>query len=243
MTSGIYKLSFGPKVYIGRSLNIEQRYRGHLSDIKAGKSSKKLINALAEYGEPKLEILCEEPDLTKQKTLEIEYIRNYNSYMDGLNSTIGGEDVMYGELNNACKYTNEQLKEVLTYLANKPHLLIEEISEITGVSRKTVAEVSAGAKHLWLKQDYPELHEKMLGNKHIRKEHSLSNLTDKFRFKPLLETLPVLISPEGLEYSISGSISEFARTHGLQLGNLSSVINGRRKSHKGWKLKESRVES
>ena len=231
-------------VYIGRSLNIEQRYRGHLSDLRSGKSSKKLIEAYNKYGPPKLDIICEETDLEKQKLLEVEYIRDYNSYIEGLNSTLGGEDILCGELNNACKYTNAQLGTVLQYLANNPSMTLEEVSSITGVNKNTIAGVSAGTMHLWLKQEYSDLHSKMLGNKHIRREHSLANLTDEFRFKPLLNVLPTLVSPDGIEYNIVGSISEFARNNNLHLGNLSSVINGRRKSHKGWKLKESsRVES
>lgn len=239
MTSGVYKLSFGTLVYIGRSSNIEQRYRAHVSDIQLGKSSSKLCSAYVQYGLPKLEILHVEEDFAKQKELEVYYIRHFNSYVNGLNSTEGGEDILYGELNHACKYTNNQLMEVLRLLANNPEMLLKDISSISGVHMNTVREVSAGTKHLWLSLEYPDLYAKHIANKPNRKSRSLANLTDKFRFKSKLEVLPTLISPSGEEVNIDTSISEFARKHGLQVGNLSSVLNGSRKTHKGWKLKST----
>jgi hypothetical protein len=241
MTAGVYKLIFGTEVYIGRSSNIEQRYKGHISDISLKKSSKKLINAYQKYGRPKLEILEEEVSLDRQKVLEVEYIENLDTFNNGLNSTLGGEDILYGELNAACKYTNSQIYSVLHELAYSLNKPLEDISIETGVGINTVKEISAGTKHLWLASEYPEEYTLLLSNKPYRKERSLANLTDKFRFKPKLAEYPKVLSPSKEVFSIDGSLSAFAKEHGLQIGNLSSVINGRRKSHKGWELYKGEI--
>lgn len=236
MTSGIYKLTFGDKIYIGRSSNIEHRLTAHISEIKLEKSSKKLIAAYKEHGLPSIEILVNESNLAKQKELEIEFINKFNSVIDGLNTTYGGEDILYGELNPSSKHTNIQIYEVLKYLSYSKDMTLLQISEITGVSLSVVRGISAGNRHLWLSVEYPIEYATMVENKEYRAKRSLSNLTDKHRFKSNLDKYPKLISPIGEIIEIEGSLSNFATSNNLQIGNLSSVLHGRRKSHKGWKL-------
>lgn len=63
MTCGIYLLRFTglDKVYIGQSLNIEQRYRKHLQFLRNQdtKANYRMKAAYLLYGAPQLEILCE----------------------------------------------------------------------------------------------------------------------------------------------------------------------------------------
>jgi group I intron endonuclease len=48
----------------------------------------------------------------------------------------------------------------------------------------------------------------------------------------------ILVSPDGLLFEcLDGGLNEFAKRHGLQAGNLSMLILGKRKSHKGWIIK------
>jgi hypothetical protein len=236
MTSGVYKLTFGDKVYIGRSSNIEHRFTAHISDIKLEKSSKKLINAYKEHGLPFLEIIINEPDLAKQKELEIEFINKFNSVTEGLNTTYGGEDILYGELNVNSKHTNLQIYEVLKHLAYSKDMTLLQISENTKVTLPVVRDISAGKSHIWLSIEYPLEYSIMVENKEYRIKRKLLNLTDKHRFKSNLDNYPKLISPTGQIVEIQGSLSSFANLNNLQIANLSSVLHGKRKSHKGWKL-------
>lgn len=236
MTSGVYKLTFGNKTYIGRSQNIEQRFRSHISDMKNGKSSKKLLKAYLEYGEPELVIIEEETDLKKQKALEISYIKECDTLTNGLNTTEGGEDITYGELNSASKYSNKQIYEVLKLLAYSKEMTLLEISEKCDVSINVVKDISAGTKHLWLSTEYALEYALMLENKVYRQNRSLSNLTDKHQFKSNLAEYPKLLSPTGEIVIITTTLSKFASDNQLQVGNLSSLLHGRRKSHKGWAL-------
>jgi hypothetical protein len=237
MTSGVYKLTFGQdSIYIGRSQNIESRFKSHISDIKLGKSSKKLIHAYEKFGVPKLTILIEEPNLSLQKDLEVQYISKLDTINNGLNTTSGGEDILYGELNANSKYTNAQIYSVLKLLAYSKDMTLLSISESTDVSLPVVKDISAGTKHLWLSVEYPLEYSTMLDNKKYRHDRSLANLTDKHRFQSTFDKYPKLVSPTGEVIDISESLSRFAQSNGLQIGNLSSVLHGKRKSHKGWKL-------
>lgn len=87
---GIYKIT-NPKgkIYIGQSINIEDRWeKGHKYLVGSGL---KLKNSLKKYGWENhiLEILeeCEIKELNKKETY---YIKEYNSYVNGLNSTQKG---------------------------------------------------------------------------------------------------------------------------------------------------------
>lgn len=48
---------------------------------------------------------------------------------------------------------------------------------------------------------------------------------------------PPIVSPDGIEYTISNSIASFSRVHNLDETSLSALLSGRINSHKKWKLK------
>lgn len=86
--SGIYKITNPEgKVYIGRSKNIEVRFKRY-SQYKTAKIQPKLFNSFDKYGFENhiFEILDCKDDIE----LESKYIQEYNSYKDGLNSNRGG---------------------------------------------------------------------------------------------------------------------------------------------------------
>lgn len=47
---------------------------------------------------------------------------------------------------------------------------------------------------------------------------------------------PKLISPNGNVLEIMGTLTEFCDMHGLNAGNVSCLINGKKDTYKGWKL-------
>lgn len=66
MTTGIYKLTFNSgRTYIGKSINIESRWRQHAEDMHNGKSSRALQQEYNRYGFPNSEIVfvCHEDHL------------------------------------------------------------------------------------------------------------------------------------------------------------------------------------
>ena len=88
----IYSISQN-KYYIGKSKDINARISKHKSDLRLGKHhSHYLQNTYNKYGEKDLvyEIILQ---CSYDETIEYEkkYIAEFNSFVDGFNSTTGGE--------------------------------------------------------------------------------------------------------------------------------------------------------
>lgn len=238
MTVGIYKLLFSSgDFYIGRSSNIEKRFSTHKNDLKNGKGNIKLLAVYKEVGLPTTyEILevCDTVEISKAR--EIYWIKALNATIKGLNVSPGGEDILQGELAPNSKYSNKEIESVLDMLILG--IPLKSISDILNISYNIVRDISCGKEHLWLKDSFPDKYKGLEDQREQRKSNSLDNLTDKFRFKSKLSKFPRLVSPTGGTYDIDSSMSSFAKTHNLHLGNLSSLINGRRKTCQGWKIYE-----
>lgn len=165
MTCGVYILKFKgtDKVYIGQSLNIENRYSKHLNKMRKQDSTIKLNSAYIEYGEPTVEILktCEPASLDE---VETTFIKEYNAINNGFNAydtlTSSGGSPLPGELNGNAIYSDVQIIKVFKELLLN-NLTHSEIAEITGVSTNVVSKVSNGSSHKWLEEKYPEDYPKL----------------------------------------------------------------------------------
>lgn len=232
MTVGIYKLSFGPKVYIGQSKNIEARYLDHLRDLKANISSKKLNEAFVQYGYPILEILlevCEE----ELNAAEKEAILIYDSYNNGLNATTGGDCSNIcnsGEYSYYATTTNLIYEKILDYLVDTDYR-DKTIADLVGVSNRVVQNIRLLHSNKWLKSKYPE--------KYAILEYKYKTETKGKLNKGLpniLKKYPDIKSPDGEVFKITTTLADFAREHNLTYVHLHNVINSTAKSHKGWVL-------
>ena len=235
MTIGIYKLIFdNDDFYIGRSVNIEDRYKDHISLLSRLKHpSSKVQKAYNSYGRPKLEIL-EGCSISNIKDREAYWISKENATILGLNVCEGGDDILVGEKHPMARYTNLQILEAVRLLAaSTPVLSHKEVSERSGITDAVVKDLVSEKTHVWVKEEHPELYQQMLDTKILRKKHSLSNL-NPFANKKVDVYKPVQ-SPSGEVFYIE-HLTNFAKEHGLQASNLSKVLYGTRKHHKGWKL-------
>lgn len=223
MTCGIYIMYFEntDKVYIGQSRDIEKRISQHTLLFKNRTASKKLMEAIDTFGLPKIEILeeCPESDLD---FLEEYYFKEFDSINNGFNTrssaTSGGINC-YGDKNGRSKYTNKQIINVLFALIDTPHIKYEEIADNTGVSRSMVVDIACGNSHKWLAREYPE--EYLILTKLLGKRSALK--------------YGKIVSPEGQIFKVE-HLSNFCREHNLDTGNISKLLRGILKSHKGWKL-------
>ena len=88
----IYRISFNDtkKCYIGMTEDYNTRCKKHICDANRGFKSK-LSKAIRKYKNPKFEILEECLTIKELKELEIYYIKFYDSFKNGYNSTLGGE--------------------------------------------------------------------------------------------------------------------------------------------------------
>lgn len=226
MDSGIYCIYFDSlddQYYIGCSISVSKRIQEHRAAfVRGNHKNYKLQNAYNKYGMPTIEILelCDIKDLY---TKEIEYIKRFDSYVNGFNLTSGGEGGGHGEGNNSALYSEEDYLQVLKLLAHT-NMSCASISTELGISIHVVKGISALRTHRYLEQLDPSSYA-------ILKQKS--NRDNSAKTKGIV--YPNIISPEGLEYSVS-NIHKFAEEHGLQYQNLHKVLVGKRLSHKGWKL-------
>lgn len=231
MTIGIYALIFKgtDQIYIGQSINIEQRYIKHLYRLKNYLANYKLLEAYNLYGIPKLEIICE-CSREELNHLEEELISELDTVNKGLNirsKPAGGGTSLRGQFHPNSICSNIQVLNVFQLLINRKNLSFKQIAEITGTSIDIVRDISKGKAHLWLKDICPEEYAILINIKGTRVVNSAVLKGIKY---PLIE------SPTGEIFNIE-NISEFARVHGLNKSHLCGVLNRKRKSHLGWKLK------
>ena len=114
----IFKNDINGKCYIGQSVCIRSRIKKHFYNIKAKNKDLPLYRAIEKYGlhnftidilekfEPEQNLSREEL-IKKLDVLEIKYIKEYDSYRNGYNCTIGGD---YGVL--GLKMTEQQRKNI-----------------------------------------------------------------------------------------------------------------------------------
>lgn len=81
------------KIYIGCTVtSLEKRYYEHLYRCFKSDYKSKLYNSIKKYGEENFIIeLLEECDVNQIYETEKKYIKQYDSFKNGLNSTLGGE--------------------------------------------------------------------------------------------------------------------------------------------------------
>lgn len=103
----VYKISFvnTKKCYIGITNDLEARKKKHVYNANRG-SNNKIHKAIRKYGNPIFEIL----EICKSKIelyeAEKKYISQFNSFLGGYNSTLGGE----GSFGSSRKKTKEWKK-------------------------------------------------------------------------------------------------------------------------------------
>ena len=91
--------------YIGKTINLAERKKRHFQELRDNKHvNKRLQKAWNEYGPDAFEFTYETFDIKNNEelnTLEILYIRKFNSYENGYNITPGGDG---GEIRNKLNY-------------------------------------------------------------------------------------------------------------------------------------------
>lgn len=225
MTCGIYAMQFEgtDKVYIGQSRVIEDRITAHLYDMKNNKSSKKLKEAVAQFGIPTFHVL-EECSKEYLDTLEVQYISEFNSIDDGFNTSEGGGlfPSLPGQLHPMSKYSDTQVIYAFDLLVDYPTLTCKKIGELTGIDPSSVNHICSGQNHKWLKDRFPERYAKLPNKGHDPSARGLGKV------------YPKIISPDGTIYEVHNT-HHFARDHGLSQPNLNKLLNYKLNSHRGWK--------
>lgn len=175
MTCGIYCLYYETddfQYYIGKSLNIEDRYKRHCRDLKSGlHSNLPLLKGYNLADLPSISII-EEVDPSELSDKEIWWIKEFNSFKDGMNGTTGGEGASFGEDNICALYDKETYIKIFKCLAltdSTPFKISKELN----VAHSVVKSISGGTKHSYLEKEYPIEYNLMLQKIGSRKHGTL----------------------------------------------------------------------
>ena len=231
MTIGLYRLCFSgtDRCYIGQSINIEKRYEQHLNSFINNKANPKMMHAYTIYGKPSLEILCE-CSVQELNVTEDEAIELFDSVNNGFNILEHAGDIpkSYGEYHPKSKYNNAQILLVAKLLTD-PTNTYPTISKITGMSVDNIQNIAALKVHSWLAESNPDIYDNLVKLQGIR---NCTAAAKGIKYS-------AVIDPDGNIYKNIVNHNQFCREHGLQQGNFNQVLNGKRKSHKGWRLVEN----
>lgn len=154
MSYGIYKLWYpdNPKaVYIGKSENIEKRYKSHVNLLTKGLNTcgklQKAYKGTQPYGKIE-QLLTYDP--TYLAIRENFYIVEYDAVSNGLNINYGTEAVRYEEGNQK---ENDQVRKAFVMALAK----VDEttICLETGVTPKIMESIRQGKAFTWLQAEFP----------------------------------------------------------------------------------------
>ena len=238
MTCGIYLLNFTGtnSVYVGQSINIENRFKQHITNLKNSTASHKLQKAYSIYGLPSIEVILE-CSVAELDSAEDEAIIIFNSVANGFNiyasSTEAPSYSGYGYGNS--KYSKENILLCVEKLLETPLLSYEDISKICGINVNTIRKLALTTGHQWVWEAYPEKQAHMLALIPCRPIVRASTVSNKLSAKSRGIVYPPIKDPSGKVFTIDNAY-QFAKLNNLAPNHFQEVLNGHRKSHKGWKL-------
>lgn len=189
MEKYIYKITnkINNKCYIGQAKNYKNRFLEHKKMMYGAEPNKVLYKAFQKYGIENFTF--EVIDFgSNYNELEKKWITFYDSYNNGYNQTSGGEEppIKYGEENNTCSHSEEDVKMVQNLLINTT-LSSKEIGKITNYNETAIIRINKGELRKNDNLQYP-----------LRKE-----LTKEFRQKRALNIIYDLQNTSLTQYQIA----------------------------------------
>ena len=155
MTHGIYQLNFDTLTYIGKSVNIEERYQSHLNDLKNNKHTKNIQGAYEAFGVPTLKILeTVYQDPIRLSEREAYWVNNLKPQLNDAPITVAKRIESPKE-----KLINDQIREAFKLLRN--NIDDTTICLKTGTTPKMLDSIRAGKAHIWLAQEFPINYQRM----------------------------------------------------------------------------------
>lgn len=145
------------KVYVGQSINVESRFKGHIQDKDRRQYSSAIDGAIKKYGEENFWYEILEGPVENYNEREKYWIRFFNSIApNGYNIMEGGEDppIRRGLKNNKSKFTEENIQELKQLLPN-PNITLSEIAAYFGVSYHTISSFNLGKTYFDKTIQYP----------------------------------------------------------------------------------------
>ena len=176
----IIKNDINDKVYIGQSINAEERFVQHCKPSSA-KDGSLIAKAIQKYGKEHFWMEILEKQIKNYNEREIYWIEFYNSLTpNGYNIQKGGENppMLYG-----IEHGNSSIKdsEILLMLKNdlkNTKLSYSELAKKYNTNKKTVLRISHGISYSELSESYP-----------LRKEPNLSGKLTEEQVDEIIDIL------------------------------------------------------
>ncbi|RAT10890.1 hypothetical protein A6E27_01545 [Bacillus cereus] len=226
VTGYIYKITcnINGKLYIGQTIQtLENRLYHHLRDAKVKNQNSAFYRAIRKYGEKCFDIELVEEVIAKSKqdlkkkldNLEVKYIREFNTYLKGYNSTLGGDGTLGFKLSEEHKAKIAKRKG--WHHTEETKRLISEKIKGKKRSDETKAKLREARLHQVLSEEFYENHKKSM---------------KKFRKKVAQYDF------EGNLIRVHDSITSASETSGVNVHTISGVCNNKRQSAGGyyWKF-------
>ena len=155
----IYKIEnlINHRIYIGQTNNVKRHFMEHKRGIDPNSdgNEKVLYKAMRKYGinNFSFEVIEETEDYNEREKYWIDY---YDSFNNGYNMTIGGDEppIFYGENHPQATHSLDEINNIIELLRNTS-LSIEEIAKQTCYNTTSINRINKG--ELWKNEelDYP----------------------------------------------------------------------------------------
>lgn len=164
------------KYYIGQTVlkNPIIRWKDHYDEAFVKNSQYHLYCSMRKYGIEKFQFQIIENNILIEELDDKEkyYIKLYNSFNDGYNNTLGGQDSSWHT-----KLTKEQVIEIIK-LIEENNLSFVQISKIYNVNPSTISDINNGDTWHFEEYKYPILNK---NNKKYFTEEEIQDIYRKLR--------------------------------------------------------------
>lgn len=151
----IIKNDINNKVYIGQSLNTEERFKDHCKP--SNKDNSIIDAAIYKYGKEHFWVEVLESQIENYNDREKYWIKYYNSLIpNGYNILEGGNEPpkFFGDNHFNCKISDDDLN-LLKYDLKYTKMSLREIATKYGISKKQVLRINNGISRTSLTESYP----------------------------------------------------------------------------------------
>jgi len=252
----IYKATnkINGKCYIGQTTrNIDIRTKEHIYESLIRRHRSIIHDAIRKYGSDNFEweVLCECDTRKELNEMEFHYIKQYDTYKNGYNSTYGGEGISGFKVSDRTKeklsrsakkawddknskYHTKEYKENLSKRM-KGRIFTEEhkrkmrenhnggVKHHTEETKRMISEGQIGEKNQFWGRHHTEETKEI-----IRQKVSGSNHVNSKKY--------IITDPNGNEFIIDG-IRSFCKKIGLYHSGFIACAKGKQKTTKGYKCR------
>ena len=173
MEKWIYKITnnINGKIYIGQTKNVKKRFKEHIN----AETNSAIHNAIKKYGKENFTFEIIEGPIKNYNEREIYWIEFYNSYRNGYNLTIGGNQppTIMGEKSYFAKFSDDLILQLQLDLINT-NLSYAELSDKYHIRVEYITKINIGSKRFNNNFNYPLRNN---GNC-IKKEDTVAKVTN-----------------------------------------------------------------